>query len=129
MLPLRASLFAFLMNEHGRQIGEVEAVLRDSWCDADARALMTALGRRKLPTLVVVRSMLDAEHRSRGLGAELYAALAWAAATYFRAALVPHDCLVPGHTSDDAKRVWLSKRFNAHVTRVGRAAYWKDPTT
>lgn len=83
---------------------------------------MEFAGRRLSVFVVAVVEILDAAHRNTGLGIDLYVAAAqWAAS--MNGVLAATQCYMGTGTSDDALRLWGSRRLKERVKVFGHVAW------
>lgn len=87
---------------------------RSSACAFDLRDLSTKHGTRGDRCVVVTWSRVTDDARGKGIGAALYLASA-AHARRLGMALCADACTAEGRTSEDARRVWSGKSFQAKV--------------
>lgn len=115
-----------------REVGEVrvEEVTRDSdfwWrCWSTRQKVEKMAKKRNLRALYVARSYLDPDLRNTGLGLAMYASAIAVAARDYHAVLMANNC-ASGRTktSDEADRVWSSRRLEGMAYVLKQVAYPK----
>jgi len=115
------------INEAGEDVGGIDiepaaCVIGDCLDDLAALEEIPSVRRLKGGPFVTI-SRIDDAYRNRGLGIELYATAAWFVTRRLGGVLVAHHC--GGYeTSDEARRVWASRRFRSMVSGRGLVGAW-----
>lgn len=116
-----------LVEELDPYYGKLAKQLEQGGCARDYIDACVVAGKPLRVFVVGVSELMPDAPRNEGLGIELYVAAArWAAE--MGGVLAPTRCFLGIGTSDEAQRVWASRRFARRVRVFGSVA-WAGPVT